>query len=238
MSPAREDPPDSRRYARLWAGVIAVLVAVTVATQWGSEDPAASGDDGYTSMAEPAPTATPESAAPELPSDVDPSVAAAPVRCWSGAEAVDLGGCPPLTREEGLRYVFPLADDPLCAEVALTDALKVVALRCPVDIDGETATVTYSEFAEREAMLDYYDDKFPEGPSGRSEDLVLYGPARLGDRPVWQGSAIYGPGGRWSVSFRGRDEDRTRRVLETVEVRRWAALRGSVDPADLDSNDP
>ena len=97
--------------------------------------------------------------------------------------------------------------------------------------------MTYSEFVDRRALVDYYAAKYA-APSGRSGDLVLYGPAPVNRRGDVQGTATYADGGRWSVSFRGEDEERTRQVLETVEVRRWKALEASVAPADLDSNDP
>ena len=33
MSPAREDPPDSRRYVRLWVGALVVLTGLTLFVQ-------------------------------------------------------------------------------------------------------------------------------------------------------------------------------------------------------------
>ena len=65
--------------------------------------------------------------------------------------------------------------------------------------------------------------------------------AQVGDGERWQGTATYAEGGRWSVSFRGVDEARTRAVLDTVKVRRWQAILRSVDRRSLDqtdSNDP
>jgi hypothetical protein len=239
----RDEPPESRRYVRLWVVVLVLLTGLTLAVQ---RDDGRSDDDLADLGLEPSPTAPPRpgrgSSGLQQPGEDASALASrvpeveVPVTCWSGDEAADLADCPPFTGEVALRHVFPgLETAEGCLSLPVS-APKLVSVRCPVEVDGTEAEVTYSEFVGHRALLDYYAQKY-DAPTGRSGDLVLYGPAPVNGRGAVQGTATYAEGGRWSVSFRGEDEELTRRTLDTIEVRRWDALVATVDPADLDQTD-
>ncbi len=236
----RDEPPEARRYVWLWVVALVLLTGLTLAVQ---HDPEPSADELAELGITPTPSATPTS----RPSLQQPGEGAAdlasrvpdvrlPVECWTGDEAPTRRDCPPFTGEGALAYVFPgLAEATGCLSLPV-EGPKLASVRCPVEVDGTEAEVTYSEFVDRQSLVDYYAEKY-DAPSGRSGDLVLYGPAPVNERGDVQGTATYADGGRWSVSFRGEDADLTARTLDTVEVRRWDVLTRLVDPRYLDRSD-
>jgi hypothetical protein len=242
----REDPPEARRYVWLWVVVLVLLAGATLylrhAPEPTDEDLAELGL-GPSPSASPSPTKPTETAlqqpgeeASELTSRLE-----VPDTCWSGDVAPTLADCPPFTGDASLRYVFPGLETASGCLSQVPAPPKLTVVQCPVEVDGTQAEVTYSEFTDHQSLLDHYAEEYGGGPSGRSGDLDLYGPAQVGSGGRWQGTATYADGGRWSVSFRGVDQARTRAVLDTLKVRQWRVVVASVDPRSLDqtdSNDP
>lgn len=236
----RDEPSEARRYVWLWVVALVLLTGLTLAVQ---SDPEPSADElaelGITPSPAGKPTPRPSLQQPgEGASDLASRVPDVhlPVECWTGDEAPTLRDCPPFTGEGALAYVFPgLAKATGCLSLPV-DGPKLASVRCPVEVDGTEAEVTYSEFVDRQSLVAYYAGKY-DAPSGRSGDLVLYGPAPVNERGDVQGTATYAEGGRWSVSFRGEDAELTARTLDTIEVRRWDVLTRLVDLRYLDRSD-
>jgi hypothetical protein len=241
----REDPPEARRYVWLWVVVLVLLAGATLALR---HDPEPSAEDLAELGLGPSPSASasptpPASTALQQPGEEASELTSrleVPVTCWSGDVTPTLADCPSFTGDASLRYVFPGLEAASGCLSQVPAPPKLTVVQCPVVVDGTEADVTYSEFTDHQSLLDHYSGKYGS-PTGRSGDLVLYGPTQVGEDERWQGTATYADGGRWSVSFRGVDEARTRAVLDTVKVRRWQAIVDSVDRRDLDqtdSNDP
>ena len=241
----REDPPEGRRYVWLW---VVVLVLLAGATLYLRHDPEPTEEDLAELGLAPSPSPSriperPEESALQQPGEEASDLARrleVPVTCWSGDVAPTLADCPSFTGDASLRYVFPGLEAASGCLSQVPSPPELTVVQCPVVVDGTEAEVTYSEFTDHQSLLDHYTERFGS-PSGRSGDLVLYGPAQVGDGDRWQGTATYAEGGRWAVSFRAVDEARTRAVLGTVKVRQWQAIVRSVDRRSLDqtdSNDP
>lgn len=229
---APSQPPRRRRGPVILLAIAALLAAGAGAG--GAVLLLGSGDEEPSSAAardrdadRPARSTEPSEVAEESASaseSVTPTEEARTFRCWSGgAPVADLAECGNPTGPDGLRWVFPSADQAGCTEDA--SAQRASEIECAPG----GVRFHYSEWRSRTALEQYYGGialASIDPPSGRG-DLTAFQVASRESGVDYKVAIYYtSPATLWSVTIYAADESQYRAVVGGLEVRQFRDLRG------------